>query len=66
MADPRDIFEFITRLAPHLLKLGRDLYELFDGNLDAAAAEIEDRRADIARRRARNDEALRQKYAKEG
>ena len=65
MAKP--VFDFITRVLPDLLGLGRDLYELFDGDAEVAIAEIKDRRADISRRRARNDEALRRKYPdKEG
>lgn len=58
----KPVFDFITRVLPDLLGLGRDLYELFDGDAEVAIAEIKDRRADIARRRARNDEALRKKY----
>ena len=59
---PREAFEFVIRVAPPVLSYARDLYELFDGNIDAAVAEIEDRRADVERRRTRNDEALRQKH----
>jgi len=61
---PKEAFDFILRVAPPVLAYARDLYELFDGNSDAALAEIEDRRADVERRRARNDEALREKHSK--
>jgi hypothetical protein len=64
IGNAKDIADFIIRVTPHLLEFGRDLYDLFSGNLDGALAEIEDRRADIKRRRERNDEALRQKHNK--
>lgn len=64
MSSTREVLDFFVAVAPHLLGFARDLYELFDGDPQAATAEIEDRRADIARRRARNDEALRRKHSK--
>lgn len=56
------LWDFFTVLLPELIGLGKDLYEMFDGDHDAAKAELVDRRADIQRRRARNDAALRKKH----
>lgn len=55
-------FEFIQAVLPDLLSYGADLYEMFQGDAKLAIEEIKDRRGDIARRRARNDEALRKKH----
>ena len=63
MSNAKDVLEFMTKVGPPLLDFAGDLFEMFDGDGDQAVVEIEDRRADIARRRARNDEALRAKHA---
>lgn len=57
--------DFLVRIAPELMQLGKDMFHLFEGDADAAHREITDRRADITRRRQENDEALKAKY-KEG
>jgi hypothetical protein len=63
MANPKDILEFVVAVFPDVLAFVKDLYEAFDGDLDLTKQEIHDRRADIQRRRARNDEALRRKHS---
>ncbi len=57
--------EFIVQLAPELMRWGLDMFHLFKGDLDAAKREMQDRLADIARRRQENDEALKAKYKEE-
>lgn len=59
MSEP---FDFVQKLLPTLVSVGKELYELFDGDIDLAVAELEDRRKEIAERRAKNDAALRDKY----
>jgi hypothetical protein len=58
--------EFLIAIAPSLLEFGGELFHLFQGNIDLAKAEIRDRRADIAARRARNDAAIDAKYPPKG
>jgi hypothetical protein len=62
MSQAAETFKFLGQVLPEVVGLVGDLFDLFDGNVESVKAEIKDRRADIARRRARNDEALREKY----
>lgn len=58
----RDGVSFIARIMPDLIDMAREIYEAFDGDEDGARAEIRDRREEIRRRRAENDQALRDKH----
>jgi hypothetical protein len=66
MSTAQEIFEFTRVILPELVTLGRELYDMFDGNAELALREIKDRRDDIARRRAVVDEALRKKHGSGG
>jgi hypothetical protein len=61
----RETFKFLIQVLPEVVGFLGDLFDLFDGDIDLVNAEIVDRRGDIARRRARNDEALRKKHSQE-
>ena len=64
MSAAKEVIDALSRIVPPLFKLGRDLYELHQGNTDAIIADIEDRRAEIKTKRAETDTALDAKYKK--
>lgn len=55
------IADFLIDITPELLRFGRDLLQLH-GNPETVVREIQDRRVEVAQRRAANDAALVEKY----
>jgi len=58
----KPVLEFAQQILPGLISLVEDLFEAFGGDALAASRELEDHRANVRKRRAENDEALRKKY----
>lgn len=54
--------EFLSRIAPELIKLGHTLYERHGDDVKAALYDIADRRAEIAQNRAERDTQLDDKH----
>lgn len=58
-----EAFQFLVNIAPSLIKLGETLFDVFDGDAEAARRNIEDLREEIARKRAERDQQLDEKHA---
>lgn len=59
------IFKFIADLMPELVELGKALFELANGDVGKARADIKSRTAEIAAMNARVQEAIDAKFPPE-
>ena len=66
MSTFENIFGFLADLAPDIIRLVSALYEAFDGDVEKARRNIEDRRAEVRKLRAERDRQLDARFPEDG